>query len=466
MDSSGRAAGAGCAAFCMEEAVQLVQPRIQGLHLDWRQPETDGGLSQQGANQAITTERGILAFGGKVTVVVTGGQLSDNRGAPVLLLMEQPDVRMQAGVVIDGNAHGEGGSAVAARGNSSLSMHNCMVSNNAADSTTFGYGGAVLVSDSAQVNITNSTFRNCSVGRVGGAVFVSASAAVTISDSVFVSNKASVSAAGVGVDGRAAVSMVHCNFSQNAATYGGAVVAGGLSKVELVSSIVTRTQGQYGSIFVREAGQIKLLDSTCANNSADYGGCIYMIARTQVIVEGSVLAGNKAVYGGAAVVEDASNLTVSGNSSVLQNTAQYAGGLFAHARSRVAVLDSLIASNIADGAFGLPCEGLFVKAMLDDQLFLGSNLSDTSGLVHLSLKVHRCPNPAACQGNRSILLQSCSSSNGPCTGAGQFSALQCGSGYSGNLCAVCKPGYQQPSPSPAATACQSPHCLVSTLWQL
>lgn len=74
-----------------------------------------------------------------------------------------------------------------------------------------------------------------------------------------------------------------------------------------------------------------------------------MIARTEVIVEGSMLAGNKAVYGGAAVTQDASNLAVSGNSSVLQDTAQYAGGLFAHARSRIAVLDSLIASNIADG---------------------------------------------------------------------------------------------------------------------
>uniref|UniRef100_A0A383WG46 Uncharacterized protein n=1 Tax=Tetradesmus obliquus TaxID=3088 RepID=A0A383WG46_TETOB len=63
-----------------------------------------------------------------------------------------------------------------------------------------------------------------------------------------------------------------------------------------------------------------------------------------------------------------------------------------------------------------------------------------------SNQVHRCPNPAACQGNRSILLESCSSSNGPCTGAGQFSALQCGSGYSGNLCAVCKPGYAATKP--------------------
>ncbi|WIA19889.1 hypothetical protein OEZ85_005789 [Tetradesmus obliquus] len=63
-----------------------------------------------------------------------------------------------------------------------------------------------------------------------------------------------------------------------------------------------------------------------------------------------------------------------------------------------------------------------------------------------SNQVHRCPNPAACQGNRSILLESCSSSNGPCTSAGQFSALQCGSGYSGNLCAVCKPGYAATKP--------------------
>uniref|UniRef100_A0A383WGI8 Uncharacterized protein n=1 Tax=Tetradesmus obliquus TaxID=3088 RepID=A0A383WGI8_TETOB len=66
-----------------------------------------------------------------------------------------------------------------------------------------------------------------------------------------------------------------------------------------------------------------------------------------------------------------------------------------------------------------------------------------------SNQVHRCPNPAACQGNRSILLDSCSSPAGPqwpCTGPGQFSALQCSSGYSGNLCAVCKLGFGATKP--------------------
>ncbi|KAF6256491.1 hypothetical protein COO60DRAFT_1640662 [Scenedesmus sp. NREL 46B-D3] len=47
-----------------------------------------------------------------------------------------------------------------------------------------------------------------------------------------------------------------------------------------------------------------------------------------------------------------------------------------------------------------------------------------------SNQIHRCPNPAACEGNRSTLLASCSSPAGPqwtCTGLGQFSALQCSS---------------------------------------
>jgi hypothetical protein len=345
---------------------------LTGLQINWRQPDKDVGLRQQGANQAISTERGILAFGGKVTVVITGGELSDNRGAPVLLLMEQADVAIQSGTVLNSNAHGEGGSAVAARGNSSLTMQDCTVSDNAADSASFGYGGAVLVSDSVRVEINNCTFRNCSVGRVGGAVFASASAAVNITDSVFTSNKAGVSAAGVGVDGRAVVGMLRCNFTRNEATYGGAVVSGGLSKVDLISSNVSRTQGQYGSIFVRETGQIRLVNSMCENNNADYGGCIFMIARAQAFVEGSVLARNKGIYGGAAVTQDGSNLTVSRNSSVLDNTAQYAGGMFAHARSRIDVRDSLIALNTADGEGGGALVGQSAVMTVINTVFCGN----------------------------------------------------------------------------------------------
>jgi hypothetical protein len=50
-----------------------------GLQLDWRQSAKDPSLRQQGVNQAIATEHGILAFGGNATAVITGGEFSDNR---------------------------------------------------------------------------------------------------------------------------------------------------------------------------------------------------------------------------------------------------------------------------------------------------------------------------------------------------------------------------------------------------
>jgi hypothetical protein len=100
-----------------------------------------------------------------------------------MLLMEQAAVTIQNDTVMNVNVHGEGGAAVAALGNSSLSVQNCTFSSNAADSSTFGYGGAVLVSGIARVKLFNCTFRNCSAGRVGGAIFASASATVNITDS-------------------------------------------------------------------------------------------------------------------------------------------------------------------------------------------------------------------------------------------------------------------------------------------
>lgn len=95
-----------------------------------------------------------------------------------------------------------------------------------------------------------------------------------------------------------------------------------------------------------------MVNSTCENNVADYGGCIYMIAQARVIVEGSVPARNKGIYGGCLITQDASNFELSRNSSVLHKSAQHAGGLFAHARSLVVVRDSLIATKTADGEGG------------------------------------------------------------------------------------------------------------------
>jgi hypothetical protein len=270
----------------------------------------------------------------------------------VVLLMERANVTLQNDAAFENNTHEEGGAAVAARGNSSLKMQNGTMISHAASSPTFGYGGAVLVSDTAHVDIQDCIFTNCSAGRVGGAIFASASAFVNITDRLFVSNKAVISAAGFGADGRASVNMLRCNLTQNEAVYGGAVVTGGLSKVTLINSTVSRTKGQYESLFGRETGELKLVNSTCERNNADYGGCIFTIARAQAFVERSVLAYNKGIYGGCVVTQDASKCTMSSHSSVVGNSAQYAGGLFAHARSSIIVRDSLVAFNTAHGEGG------------------------------------------------------------------------------------------------------------------
>jgi hypothetical protein len=224
-------------------------------------------------------------------------------------------------------------------------------------------------------------------------------------------NAASVHGGGLAISQNASFTVSNTSFSENSAPVCGAIVVENAARVVLGNS--TR-------IFENAA-------VTCA-------GFVVRDNATLNLLEGSLVSRNAASRtGGGGCVHDTAALVASADSRITGNSAQRAGGLFLSSQSfdpaglsevvrsntatynrnigvfstHLEIVGSASISNFASyvssakgllpvllnvsGAFGLPCDGLFVKAMLDDQLLLGSNLSDTLGLVHLSLKIRKPP---------------------------------------------------------------------------
>jgi predicted outer membrane repeat protein len=127
----------------------------------------------------------------------------------------------------------------------------------------------------------------------------------------------------IWIDGGAQLSIVNSTFSGNLAILGGAVYADVDTRVRIDSSTFSGNTANYwgGAIFTK--GQLSIVDSTFADNSADEGGAI-LVAGDEggAIYVGSILqstfTGNTAREGGAIYAASdfsVTNTTFSGNST-------------------------------------------------------------------------------------------------------------------------------------------------------
>jgi hypothetical protein len=76
---------------------------------------------------------------------------------------------------------------------------------------------------------------------------------------------------------------------------------------------------------------------------------------------------------------------------------------------------------------------------------------------HSRIFCYRCPNPAACQGNRAA-LQGCSQ-DAACRTSVSYHNLQCSAAYTGNVCGACSLGYGVTKPL-HCRACMSTTAII------
>lgn len=216
-----------------------------------------------------------------------------------------------------------------------LSLTDTVFEDNAA-STGYG-GGLYLYAQDTEVPITGATFSRNTSASHGGAIGMHYYADLTVSESVFQDNAAGGNGGGIYSYHTAHVTVSNSTFSGNSGTSGGAILHyptdGGYDLTVTDSTFTdnTATDGHGGALYTAWSNRAELAGSTFQGNDAsNYGGVLYVYVANAVDTSHSLSCGNSARVGGSHAIEWATTDAM-WNTRVVNNTADYAGGLWRYA---------------------------------------------------------------------------------------------------------------------------------------
>ena len=226
-----------------------------------------------------------------------------------------------------------GGAIYVGEGSKECEILSCVFENNSVENENDGHGGAIEWYSEKGI-VSNSNFTN-NHAYDGGAIYVgSESGQINITGSNFRQNYA-ISKGGAISIAASDVNVTESNFYYNNATNGGALYVGGdgttnyiyLSNFEgNVAKADTMGAGFGGAIdWVASSGHI--ISSNFTGNLANYGGGLYLgVKSNESIIENCIFKGNHAKYNGGAIDCNASKMVLT-NTLFDSNYAQYGAAL-------------------------------------------------------------------------------------------------------------------------------------------
>jgi hypothetical protein len=238
-----------------------------------------------------------------------------------------------------GNTGGNGGALFPRWGNAVTSISKSYFHDNQAlNNTSSGWGGAILAWDGVPLTISNSNFINNWTARDGGAIYITANSnlimtggsmsgnqanyyggalvnlgSASITDTVISGNLAVDFGGGVYNNGTLTMNKVWLNgnytFNSGGAVYNGNVV------LSITNSAITNNTSYFGG-GIHAAGTVNILNTTLANNKAQYtvayGGGIYVegsVSLNFVTLVGNTVNGSS-VQGGSSIYRAIGLLTL------------------------------------------------------------------------------------------------------------------------------------------------------------
>ncbi len=291
-----------------------------------------------------------------------------------------------------GNSADDGGAVYPTFQTAVTQITGCNFHDNKTLSTVNGWGGAILLWDTAPVTVLDSTFTSNSA-RFGGAFYVRAGAALDLGDSTVTGNSAVIGggslyvvadgaasldntqvlansisgnlgtmsgSGGGGIYSAGTLAITNSTMSTNGAGVynGGAIALGGglLSTDTTVFDGNTGTNG--GGIQVSAGSSVSMINCSVTNNTAttgNGGGINNSAASGGLTMIGSTVSGNSAGgHGGGIANGNGLNLT---NSTISSNTAGVnGGGIFLSANSSLPsanLVNVTLAENSAPAAGGI-----------------------------------------------------------------------------------------------------------------
>ena len=197
-----------------------------------------------------------------------------------------------------------------------LSLTDCIVSNDTANGGTYGGGG---IYNSGTLTVTNTTISDNATDHTGGGIFNYPAGSMTLTGITVSNNSSSV---GGGLYANGSITLADASVSDNAASGdgGGIYVTG---SVTITGGTVNGNSG--GGIYA--GGNVFLTDTTVSGNSASSSGSGAGITGATVALTDSTVSGNSAAFGGGinASTVTLTRSTVSGNSAGTAGGGIYAG---------------------------------------------------------------------------------------------------------------------------------------------
>ena len=340
------------------------------------------------------SDGGVIAVGADCTISITNAQFTRNNAfaaaekkgnGGAVSINKTKDANDQAelpiyNVVFSYNSADYRGGAIRTAENCNLTVSNCTFSYNNANKTngsggeggaiavlsdkdkpstltitngtTFSsnraeYGAAVKIGEYGTLTLDNVTMRsNRAVGGSGGAVYAAPGAQVTLTSGTITGNRATNYGGAFYVEGKqengtvtsGSLTINDGSVTNNTAAYGGAVFVAPGGKATLTNGTITgntASSGSGGAFYVyakleedgsKTSGSLSISGGTINDNTATHnGGAVYAASYASVTISGGSVTGNKASIGSALYAADYAEATVT-NAGITGNTASGTNG--------------------------------------------------------------------------------------------------------------------------------------------
>lgn len=204
------------------------------------------------------------------------------------------------------------------------------------------------------LQIKNSTFYGNYSSSDGGAIFLEWYANADLDNTYFISNSSFWGGA-ICLDHESTVNITNSNFSENSGSYGGAMCSK-LANINIVDSTFSENRADwYGGAFYINRTNFSIKRSTIDNNIAeksDGGGVYFLSSYGGTEIESVDFILNYAHGNGGAICTNGYTYLPINNANIINNAAQYGGGIYIDSNGPFTLSNSLISANYAEFSGG------------------------------------------------------------------------------------------------------------------
>ena len=214
--------------------------------------------------------------------------------------------------------------------NGTLTVTNCVFTENSNNSHNKGGGGALNINSAANVTVTDSVFDSNTASTYGAAIYAESSTTLTVDGCEFIDNTASKDGGAIYTKSSSTtLSVTDSIFYDNHAMNGGSIYAAQATTLTIAGSEFENNSASVdgGAVYVSNySSRVSVTDSIFYDNHANDGGAVYMASLSTVLFDNIQFTENSVSNnGGAIYFQDGTNHVVK-NSNFRQNSAHTNGG--------------------------------------------------------------------------------------------------------------------------------------------